>query len=141
MTTFSLGILARDCISPSAAAAADLTSGLSSISAFSTSLAALASLGTRPKTRIAVARLLVLSPVHAFWSICQACSFGVRGALARDGGGCPASFACGCVADRCGGSLNGGAFGLGCCCAGTIGCAAGGVDCCCADSRHQAIRT
>jgi hypothetical protein len=51
----------------------------------------LASLRIRPKTRIAVARLLVLSPVHAFWSICQAYSFGVCGALERDGAGCPAS--------------------------------------------------
>src|SRR5882724_745200 len=69
---------------PSAAAAADLTSGLSSFSALSASLVALASFGIRPKTRMAVARSLVLSPVHALSSICQACSFGGSAALERD---------------------------------------------------------
>src|ERR1019366_4092786 len=95
-----------------------------------------ASFGIRPKTRIAVARPLVLSLAHAVLRIRHASSFGVCGALGAVGGCFLGSLACGCVAGCCMDSLAGGCA-LGFACAG----AAGIVDCCCANSRHDAIST
>src|SRR5882724_9567502 len=119
-------MLALDFISPNAAAAADLTSGLLSVNAFSASLALLASFGIRPRTRIAVARSLVLSLLHALSSNCQACSRRVWEALDRTGRGCPGLSAGGCVAGSC---APGVAFGLACCCAGKFSCDGRAADC------------
>src|SRR6202158_3690902 len=87
-----MGILALEVMFPNAAAAAALTSGFSLFNAFSASLVLLTSFGIRLKTRIAVARSPALSPMHAPSIICQACSFGVLGTLARVGFVCPDGF-------------------------------------------------
>ena len=84
-----MGMLLLDLISPNAAAAADLTSGLLSVNAFSASSALLLLFGIRPRTRTAVARLVVLSLVQALSSNRQACSRGFGRTLERAGGGCP----------------------------------------------------
>jgi hypothetical protein len=67
-------MLDLDFMSPKAAAAADLTSGLSSTRPFSASFRALLSLGIKPRTRMAVARSPVLCPLHPVLRICQASS-------------------------------------------------------------------
>src|SRR6266849_3365896 len=132
-------------MSPSAAAAADLTSGLSSFSAFSASFSALALFGIRPKTRIAVARSLVLSPVQAVSRICHASSLGVWGTLGVAVSCGPAPLTCGFVVGCCPGSLGGvSAPGfVACGCAGAFVC--GGdpavVDWCCPNSKQDAINT
>src|SRR3981081_2073748 len=145
-------MLLLDFISPSAVAAATLTSGLSSASAFSVILRALASLGISPNTRIARARVIVLFPAQAASRICHASTFGFLLALGVAVACCPDSFACGCVVGGCAGSFV--ARGLpefgGCAWAGgswagwpwagalVCGGAGGVVDCCCANSRHDA---
>src|SRR6266481_4813541 len=130
-------MLVLDFISPSAAAAADLTSGLSSSSAFSASPRALASSGINPKTRIAVTRAIVLSPVQAASRICHASAFGLSPALGAAVDFCPDSLPCGCPAGGCtvvgcaGSLLGGGEFGfVGCSWAGAFVTGAGVVDCC-----------
>src|SRR5690349_13497464 len=106
-------MLALDFISPRAAAAADLTSALSSVSAFSASLTLFTLLGIRPRTRVAVARSVAFSLVHALSNNCQACSRGVWEAWDRTGRGGPGWLGGACVA----GWLSFGvAFGLACGC-------------------------
>src|SRR3984893_12402313 len=142
-------MLVLDFISPSPAAAADLTSGLSSASAFSAIPWALASSGINPKTRIAVTRAIVLSAVQASPRICHASAFRLSRALGAAVDCCPDSLACGCPVGGCTvvgrtGSLLGGGFGfVGCSWAGAFVCGAdaGVVDCCCANSKLDARST
>src|SRR3981081_2684153 len=121
-------MLLLDFISPSAVAAATLTSGLSSASAFSVILRALASLGISPNTRIARARVIVLFPAQAASRICHASTFGFLLALGVAVACCPDSFACGCAVGGCvvgggaGSFVAGDALGFG-------GCAWAGCSC------------
>src|SRR5438876_1349872 len=137
-------MLLFDLISPSAAAAANLTSGCSSASALLATFRALGSPGTKPKTRIAMTRSLVLLPLHPASRINHACSFGVRRPLGGVMGGGPGSLACGSVAPGFIGTAPGVAdcgF-AGVCCAGAFGGGGEtGVDGCCANGKHEAQST
>src|SRR4029077_17884887 len=150
-------MLLLDFISPSAVAAAVLTSGLSSASAFSPIPTALGSFGISPNARIAMARSIVRFAMQAASRSCHASAFGFLPALEVAVASCPDSPAWGCAAGGgcccgvggagagCGGSLVGGGVGagalgsVGCACAGALvgGVDGGVVDCCCANSKHD----